>query len=166
MSKLKKMILITLIVVLAIAAMIFVFSAQSGEDSSKASGRVTEAVLSLLMPGFRQLSPAEKRPYLATWGKVIRKLAHFTEYALLGFALVVHLKYRLRDSSLPRVCLIAWLVATLYAGTDELHQLFIANRSAAVTDVLIDSAGAVVGTLFGALRQRLRHRRHVAKPVD
>ena len=38
-------------------------------------------------------------------------------------------------------------IAALYAATDELHQLFVSERSAQVMDVLIDSAGSLIGTL-------------------
>jgi VanZ family protein len=42
-------------------------------------------------------------------------------------------------------------IATLYAATDELHQLFVSERSAQVLDVLIDGAGSLVGTLVFTL---------------
>ena len=35
----------------------------------------------------------------------------------------------------------------LYAASDELHQLFISERSSQVLDVLIDTAGSLTGTL-------------------
>ena len=36
-------------------------------------------------------------------------------------------------------------VCVLYAISDEVHQLFVSGRGAQVKDVLIDSAGAIVG---------------------
>jgi VanZ family protein len=41
--------------------------------------------------------------------------------------------------------LIAWAIGTIYAVTDEIHQYFVPERACAVTDMLIDSAGVVVG---------------------
>ena len=37
------------------------------------------------------------------------------------------------------------LIATAYAATDELHQVFVPGRSAEFTDVLLDSLGALAG---------------------
>ena len=37
------------------------------------------------------------------------------------------------------------LIATAYAATDEVHQVFVPGRSAEFTDVLLDSLGALVG---------------------
>ena len=42
-------------------------------------------------------------------------------------------------------------LGTLYAVTDEMHQLLIEGRSGQWTDVLIDSAGALTGVLIIAL---------------
>ena len=41
----------------------------------------------------------------------------------------------------------AWLIATLYAATDELHQMFVSERGPAALAVCIDSAGALTGAL-------------------
>lgn len=52
---------------------------------------------------------------------------------------------------------VPWLLAVLYAATDEIHQTFVPGRSGRVTDVLIDAAGAAVGVLVMAwLRRRAR----------
>ena len=40
-----------------------------------------------------------------------------------------------------------WGIATAYAVTDEFHQLFVPGRSGQMTDVMIDSGGALVGLL-------------------
>ena len=41
----------------------------------------------------------------------------------------------------------AWLVATLYAMTDEWHQSFVPGRGPAIHDVILDSSGALLGAL-------------------
>lgn len=72
---------------------------------------------------------------------VIRKLAHFTIYTLLGFCV-----YRsFKEPCSIRAFGIAILFCFLYACTDEFHQFFIAGRSAQFRDVLIDTCGAFVG---------------------
>ena len=74
---------------------------------------------------------------LGTWDLVLRKLAHMTEYAILGALLL-----RALGSVLP-----AFAIAVLYAASDELHQHFVAGRHAAPLDVAIDAAGVALGLL-------------------
>ena len=49
--------------------------------------------------------------------------------------------------TLRKAALVAWGCATLYAATDELHQLFVPGRAGLFTDVLIDATGAAIGLL-------------------
>ena len=79
---------------------------------------------------------------------VIRKLAHFAEYCLLGFfamlCLRVYTRHFVRHMSWPV------LGGVLTALTDETIQMFVPGRSSSVRDVWIDTAGVVAG-LFVAL---------------
>lgn len=81
---------------------------------------------------------------LGTWDLVLRKLAHFAEFAVLGGLL-----YRwLRHSP-------AALAAGLaYAATDELHQAFVRGRQGSPLDWLVDAAGVAVGVLLIARGRR------------
>jgi VanZ family protein len=81
-----------------------------------------------------------------------RKLVHFGEYALLCF-----LWWRLLRTHLPdrRAALLAFLVCSLYAATDELHQSFVDDRNGNPVDWAIDSAGAAVAALVVTRRRRV-----------
>jgi len=70
---------------------------------------------------------------------VLRKVAHFAEYALL-----MALWWRaLRTKLAVRAAVIAaFAVTVLYAATDELHQHYVDGRVGTPVDVLIDAAGA------------------------
>ncbi len=74
---------------------------------------------------------------------LVRKAAHFSEYAVLGFA--AHGLFRSIDPKKQ----IRWfvLLAALVPVLDETIQLFTPDRSGQVTDVLLD----LCGMLFGAL---------------
>jgi VanZ family protein len=50
-----------------------------------------------------------------------------------------------------------WVVATLVAATDEYHQAFVLSRTASVTDVMIDSCGALLGLLICIKSTRVRN---------
>ncbi len=75
---------------------------------------------------------------LGTWDLVLRKCAHVTEYAVLGYLLV---------RALGRTGL-AFVAGVLYAASDELHQHFVRGRHGAVYDVAIDAVGVLAGALL------------------
>jgi VanZ family protein len=73
---------------------------------------------------------------LGVWDLVLRKLAHVTEYAVLGFLLA-------RAVPLGP----AFLIGVLYATSDELHQTFVAGREGTPRDVAVDALGVAIGLL-------------------
>jgi VanZ family protein len=73
-----------------------------------------------------------------------RKLIHFGEYALLAFLWWRALS---RVMSPRRAALLAFLLASAYAATDEYHQTFVEGRHGNGIDWLIDSAGAALAAL-------------------
>lgn len=88
---------------------------------------------------------------------IVRKLAHFTEYTILGLLMganVFALTEQVRSwFSLPRgAAFFCWsyglLLALAVALLDESIQIFSPGRSPQVTDVLLDTAGSLVGLLF------------------
>ncbi|MBR5124198.1 MAG: VanZ family protein [Clostridia bacterium] len=131
---------------------IFRFSAESKEESGSRSAGITALLLPILHPEYDTLSEADQRAAMEQTHHLVRKLAHFLEYALLGFlssALLLYLNHRVLRGR-------GWLWATwiapplfclVYAASDEIHQIF-SGRGPAVKDVLIDFAGAVVGCLL------------------
>lgn len=105
---------------------IFWFSSRNGEESGLQSG----ILLSLLQwVGF-----SEKWLGSDDFIWVIRKLAHFTEFFILGvFVFRIGLSFWT-----------AFLTIFLYALSDELHQYFVPGRQAAFLDVCIDSLGGIL----------------------
>lgn len=93
---------------------------------------------------------------IATANLIVRKCAHFVEYAVLGVLLMraVHATWpALRPAQLVTVSL---TVAVLYAGADELRQYTTTvTRTGKPRDVLLDAAGALTGA---ALMTRRRPR--------
>jgi VanZ family protein len=80
-----------------------------------------------------------------------RKLIHFGEYALLCF---LWWRALVTVTTSKRALLFAFLLASGYAATDELHQTFVDGRHGTPVDWLIDSAGAATAAL--TLRARSR----------
>lgn len=80
---------------------------------------------------------------------IIRKLAHFTEYLILGILVSNWLKDYQNNTHLN------FVVCTMYAISDEVHQLFVPGRSCEVRDMLIDVFGAIAGIfLFTILSKK------------
>ena len=144
----KYSIALSLLLVLAVMVMIFCFSAQTGEQSGAMSGKITTWILKTIISNFGEFSPEKQENIRNSVGFIIRKLAHFSEYALLGFALILHITQIKKKMSVCLPWLWAWGIGTLYAVSDEFHQGFVANRGPSVTDVMIDSAGVIVGVLI------------------
>ncbi len=94
----------------------------------------------------------------------VRKAAHFTEYLVLGLALLAAAREVLRRrarafwKTAPAAFLAAWGIGTLYAVSDEVHQLFVPGRSCEARDMVIDSCGVAAGVLIGLLIGRRRQR--------
>ena len=107
----------------------------SREDSAELSG----GLLDWLMPLFRAL----RLEFIDE--HVLRKLAHFGEFALLGLELA-GLFFLNRGRSFKSVCLSA-LCALAAASADETIQLF-SGRAAMLKDVLLDFSGALTGILL------------------
>ena len=124
-----------------IACIVFIFSnsMQIGDVSESASGRV----LLLMKKVFTRLGMPGAANHLTD--HIVRKLAHFCEYTLEGFLLMlcmrVYSRHPLRHITVPM------LGGVLTALTDETIQLFSEGRSSQVTDVWLDSAGVLAGIL-------------------
>jgi VanZ family protein len=82
-----------------------------------------------------------------------RKLVHFSEYALLCF---LWWRPLARLTTPRRAALLAFLITSAYAATDELHQTFVEGRHGTPVDWLIDSAGAAAAALKLGSRRRSR----------
>lgn len=130
--KIKKTILIILILIWMIT--VFIFSNQASTESSSTSGKVIEIIMKVLNIDISD----EKIQELQL---PIRKLAHFTIYAIGG--LLITLLINQYNILTVQKIIYSQLFITIYAITDELHQYFIPGRAGCITDVLIDSAGGL-----------------------
>ncbi len=75
---------------------------------------------------------------LGAWDLVLRKLAHASEYAVLGLLLLRALRHEQA----------ALALGIAYAASDEFHQHFVTGRHGSPLDVAIDAVGVAVGVLL------------------
>ena len=137
-------------------AFIFYQSALPAVLSSEMSGHLERIVAWILG------KPSESVTF------AVRKAAHVTEFAALGMSLF----YTVRDYlewkcgrinvSVPQNRLtsqsaasdrmhrivLPWVIGTLYAVSDEIHQLFVPGRSCELRDVFIDSLGVLTALII------------------
>ena len=79
---------------------------------------------------------------------MVRKFAHFTEFAGLGFLINTALYYSIGKQKLP----LGIAIGSAYAGTDEIHQIFVDGRAFQISDLAVDFSGAALGcAVFCAL---------------
>ena len=124
---------------------IFGFSEQNGEQSTNLSRNITLDVLNTFGDYNEPLTETQEVQVLNV-EHIIRKLAHFTIYTILGILLMC-LAVTFDFTNKKRL-LLSVLIGFLYASLDEFHQSYTPGRTALVTDVLIDTAGVIVGSLI------------------
>ncbi len=139
---------------------IFMFSAQDGNESGSLSAKVALWVAENFVSGFSSMDPVEQLKLIDNMAWPIRKTAHATEYGCLAISLVItcwqihSMKTDVTPSKKPLalrvliICLLAFVIAVLYACTDEIHQLSIDGRAGQVADVLVDASGAIIGSVL------------------
>ncbi len=148
----KKIVSISLLLLWMLV--IFCFSAQPAEESAKLSGTVKDKVVRIIekaIPSFKAKSLEKEEGDIGI--TIIRKLAHFALYVVLGVLAV----WNCRVFAVPwHPYLIALVFCALYAGSDEIHQLFVSGRACRWYDVLLDTAGAGFGIFPFYFRRKLR----------
>lgn len=152
----KKARFIPIITTMAIMAVIFMLSAQTRESSSELSTGITKRIVDIVA-SVTNMSQESKASVVTGLHNFVRKTAHFTLYAVLGFsASAMFGGLRTKDRKW-RIVLYSIAFCCLYAASDELHQKFVSGRGPQSTDVMIDTVGAFFGSvLFLPLLKRWR----------
>lgn len=127
--------------------MLFIFrlSSQPAFESNDLSLGITERILKFLGTLIR--FDIDKLNH------IVRKGAHFSAYLILAVLIYNYVSQR-KITGWKSVVLVIFL-CVLYAISDEVHQLFVEGRSGQLSDVLIDSIGAVTGMGVYKLLKRL-----------
>lgn len=136
----------TIFAVLLVFWMGFIFSmsCENAEKSSNTSGQTIRVVLSAV-PEFEKQPEEVKVNIIEKLQFIVRKSAHFIGYMILGIlASGLILQYENINKKYP----LAFLICVIYAISDEIHQLFVPGRAGQIRDVLIDSAGSLLGIIL------------------
>ena len=134
--------IISFIVLILWMIVIFSFSSADVNKSTGTSDKVITTMIEIKDKITNNETPNnEKEIIVKNSSFYIRKLAHITEYLILGFLMFNLLK----QYSVTNIYYAIGL-SILYSCTDEFHQLFINGRSGSIRDILIDSIGILIGT--------------------
>jgi VanZ family protein len=126
----------------------FIFVMSTDSFSAEHTGSIVLAVLRWLFPS---MAMAE----IDFIHHIIRKSAHFTEYFI--FCVILFRSVRGTHTGWRWTWgLTALLIAAGYSALDEIHQAFVASRTASPYDSLLDSIGAFVAYIALFLWFRLR----------
>ena len=121
--KLKKA--ISIIIVLIWMISIFSFSNQQGESSSSTSKKVSKIIVNII--DIKHEYKEEKKQQIASnIEPYIRKLAHFSLYALGGILLMNAVRLFLLRENIQ--ILTSSIIGIVYAAIDEIHQLLIPRK--------------------------------------
>lgn len=129
----------------AIMVVVFISSAKTATQSSEISKNFADTLFEIIISDYSEMEAAEQIELVNHTQFPVRKAAHFSVFFALGFCV----SGALSTYKLTRLKLILFSqgICTLYAISDEFHQLFVEGRAGRVYDVIIDSVGAFVGVL-------------------
>ena len=133
-----------------IAWMCFIFFASTNSFSAANTSRIIRPLLLWLFPRISEAAIDEVH-------FLVRKAAHFTEYALLALLAVRAFRTSLRASLSRRWWLASFALVAVVALSDEYHQSFVPSRTASIYDSLLDMTGGATALACAALwlsRQR------------
>lgn len=121
---------LSIILVLIWMIIIFIMSSFDATESANQSNFIVNIITNIF-----------KIENIEVLSFIIRKLAHFTEYLILGF-LTINM---LNKNDISKKYLISILICLIYATSDEIHQIFAPGRACQIKDILIDSIGSITG---------------------
>lgn len=128
------------------------FSGQNGAQSNSLSKSLAAWVLSLL-----PVDGSEEN--LKRLNTLLRKMAHFGLYFLLGLGLTGTIG---RRKGVPAALAVV-VLGGLFAASDEFHQSFSQDRTSCGRDVALDTCGVAAGLAVSELFRRRRERRVSSK---
>lgn len=130
-----------------IMVIIFLFSAEPAIESEESSISIANRIMNVYEKiTEKQIQEDVRFERLSVIDHIIRKGAHFTEYAIL--AIVIGFHFGVWKKKGLTLILLSVGISALYAATDEFHQLFVPGRSGRINDVMIDTFGAIMGSLL------------------
>ena len=122
----------------------FILFASSSNFSASNTSRVIRPLLVWLFPAISEAALGEVH-------FLVRKAAHFTEYALLALLAARAFRTSSRTSLGRRWWLASFALVACVSLADEFHQSFVPSRTGTAYDSLLDMAGGAAALACAAL---------------
>lgn len=141
---------------------ILFLAAQEGGKSHSLSTGLARLFGELLHPDFAAWRADVQAEWIGGVEELLRKLAHYFEFAILGalvfFALsALGRSLKSRKPGKPSQCaFMAFYISAMIATASEVLQLSAANRHAGAMDVALDCLGIISGILFLLFKTKRR----------
>ena len=136
-----------------IAWLVFISFASSNNFNAGNTSRIIGPLIVWLFPN---TSPDT----LAIVHFITRKIAHFTEYAILGFLAARAFRTSPHATINQRWFWICVALVVVYALLDEYHQSYVPSRTGSIFDSLIDMAGGLTALVIVRRRTATNTRNH------
>jgi VanZ family protein len=101
----------------------------------------------IIGPLVKWLVPSISDETLLTVHFLVRKAAHFTEYAVLAVLASRAFAGSKREWLRRRWFAFAVGLVAVYSLSDEFHQTFVASRTGSIYDSMVDTAGGLAGAV-------------------
>lgn len=139
--------ILAIISVIVWMIIVFLFSNEVSEESTKTSYKVIDGIIKIV-PSINELEDNEKIEISKKIFVPIRKIAHITLYTLGGILIYNAINIVKAEVKNKKKIIISFFIGLTYAITDEIHQIFVPGRAAQITDILIDSLGIIIGIVI------------------
>jgi VanZ family protein len=140
-----------------VAWLCFIFFASTASFSAENTSRVIRPLLLWLSPGISEASINQVH-------FLVRKTAHFTEYAVLALLAARAFRASPRRALSRRWWLASFALVACTALSDEFHQSFVPSRTASIYDSLLDMTGGATALACAALWLALRRKKSAGAP--
>lgn len=138
-------IIIRYLLLVTVCVTIFWFSSNNGEDSTSQSNFIVNKITGIFFPSFYSYDVNARLALHDILTVFVRKGAHFAVYTLLGMLGYASF-FQIKKLWLRYGCAVGFVF--LYACTDEIHQMFVSERTAKISDICIDTIGGLLGALI------------------
>ena len=148
----KAIIFLSILIIMWMLAIFVLSGMPSNESNNRSKGTiniVTEKTLNITNKAvITNKHPTEQKMnnFIEELNKPLRKCMHASVYMVLSILIYCCLK--MTKLSKWKISLLSILLSFLYACTDEFHQRFVSGRTSEITDVLIDTLGAILGIII------------------
>jgi len=134
--------------------MVFTYWMSSATFSSMNTASILEPIIRFFVPSI------SRKEFIAIH-RIIRKLAHVTEYLILGVLLFRAFRAGSEEKRLWHWAISSLAVLVLFAMTDEFHQSFLRVRTASLRDVYFDTLGGLLAQCVSVLWYQRLHLKSV-----